>query len=501
MRSKLKFRVAVLLVVGWLGSARPALAEFPELEESLTAVAKKVAEKLGDKKVYVAARELSKAPSKWPAHQAAGVEFTMALRLLQIDAVRAAADTRVEKLEAGKTPFSVKDVKLLKDTGRNVLIGVEWTSFPKVKCKIVAFQADPDKALWTELADLSVHAGSQEKNTPPRNVTVAAFARRSLGRQIGSGESSEMVDEGLKLCETTRRGFYRWGRELGPKEPWMPGDILQMEKVEYKLDRVLRSIKRQTMVIDEITPSEVTVLQQNTFPKGRVVQQETYQLKGFIEGEIVAFRPWQWPEEVPLPTQRPVRYVATKPPVKGASSSTTVDLLKLIDPKLDEVHGIWFFENKNLRSQREFAGRVQIPFDLPKAYVLKMKVERIEGPEQFGFGIVIDGFQSMVSIDGSEGKVTGLNQLDGKSPADNNETTRTATYFEDGKKCDIECRVEPGQVTLTIDGKPAFEWKGDAARLTVGPDYIVPKKDWLFLSATNTCFEISSLTLEPIVAP
>lgn len=500
MRSTLKLIVPALLVVGWLGSAGAARAEFPELEESLREVAKRVAEKLADKKVFVAARELSKSGARWPVHQAAGVEFTMALRLLKVDAVRAAADTRVDKLDVPKTAFSVKDVKLLKGTGRDVLIGVEWTSAPKLKCKIVAFQADPDKPLWTELAELSVHAASLDKNTPPRNVSVAAYARRQLGNQIGTGESSELLDEALKLVETTRRGFYRWGRELGPKEPWLPGDILQMEKVEYKLDKVLRKINRQTMVIDEIAPQEITVLQQNTFPKGRVVQRDTYAMKGFIDGEIVAFRPWDWPEEVPLTTQRPIRFIAAKPAGKGSATSV-VDLLKAIDPKLDEVHGVWFFENKNLRSQREFAGRIQIPVDLPKAYVLKMKVERLEGPEQFGFGIVVDGFQSMVSIDGSDGKVTGLNQLDGKSPADNNETTRTATYFEDGKKCDIECRVEPGQVTLTIDGKSAFEWKGDAARLTVGPDYIVPKKDWLFLSATNTCFEISSLTLEPIDAP
>ena len=492
MRSTSNLIVVWLLLLGW---AAPVAAEFPEMEEPLAAVAKKVAEKLTDLRVFVATRELSKAGAGWPAHQAAGVEFTMQLRQLKIDAVRA-ADTRTDKLDVPKVPFGLKDVNLLKDTERSVLIGLEWTSAPKAKLKVVAFQASPDKALWSETVDLLPSVVSQEKNTPPRNVSVIQYARRVLDSKVGTGQSSELLDEALKQVETTRRGFYRWGRELGPREPWMPGDILQMEDVDYKLGKVVREIKRQTMVIDEITPTEVTVLQQNTVPKGKVVQSEILSFKGFVDGEIVAFRPWAWPEEVTLPTQRPVRFVAPK----LAGKSTTIDLLKAIDPKLDAVHGVWYFANKNLNSQREFAGRIQIPVDLPKAYVLKMKVQRIEGPEQFGFGIVVDGFQSMVSIDGSEGKVTGLNQLDGKSPAENNETTRTETYFEEGKKCDIECRVEPGHVTLKIDGKDAFDWKGDAARLTVGPDYIVPKKDWLFLSATNTQFEISSLTLEPIKA-
>jgi len=494
MRSTFKLLVPALVFLGSFGSAQRAIAEFVELEAPLAEVAKKVAEKLADKKVIVATRELSKTGAGWPAHQAVGVEFTIQLRLLKIDAVRAAADTRAEKLDVGRNPFAVKDVKLLKDTGRTVLIGLELTSTPKVKLKIVAFQPAPDKPLWTEMADLPEGAISREDNIPKMNTAVIQFARRQMGGKIGTGESSELLDEALKQIESTRRGFYRWGRELGPREPWLPGDILQMEKVEYKQGKVTRQLKRQTLVIDEVTANDVTVLHQNTFPKGRIVQTDTFLMKGFVDGEIVAFRPWKWPEDVTLPTQRPVRLVAAKAGLKGA----TIDLLKAIDPKLDAVHGVWYFDNKKLYSQQEFAGRIQIPVDVPKAYVLHMKVQRIEGPEQFGFGIVVDGFQSMVSIDGSEGKVTGLNQLDGKSPAEQNETTRTATYFEDGKQAEIECRVEPGHVTLKIDGKDAFDWKGDAARLTVGKDYIVPKKEWLFLSATNTQFEISGLTLEPI---
>ena len=494
MRSTLKLFVAALVCFSRFG-VQPAAAEFVELEKPLSKVCQKIAEKLADQKVLVATRELSKTSPGWPVHQAAGVELTLQLRLLNIDATRAAADLRFEKLDTPRAPFSNKDAKLLKETGRSVLLGLEWTSAPKLKVKLVAFDPTQDKPLWTENVSIDDSAMNRDKNIPPRNTSVIQFARRSLGSKVGvAGESSELLDAALKQVELTRRGFYRWGRELGPREPWLPGDILQMEHVLYKQGKVTRELLRQTLVIDELTANDVTVLHQNTIPKGRVVQSDKFLFKGFVEGEILAFRPWSWPEMGRMPTQRPVRFVAPK----ATAKATSIDLLKLIDPKLDAVHGVWYFNNKNLNSQQEFAARIQIPVDLPKAYVLKMKVQRMAGPEQFGFGIVGDGAQSMVSIDGSDGKVTGLNQLDGKSPAENNPSTRTATYFEDGKKSEIECRVEPGHVTLKIDGKDAFDWKGDAARLTVGPDYIVPKKDWLFLSATNTQFEISSLTLEPI---
>lgn len=496
MRLTLNLIIPVLSVVVWLEMSSPLRAEFVALEKSLADVAKKVAEKLTDQKVFVATRELSKTGAGWAVHQAAGVEFTMALRSLKIDAVRAAADTRVEKLDVPRTPFAARDLRFLKDTGRPILIGLEWTSAPKLKLKIVGFQTNPDKLLWSEQVDLPTTVLSQDKNTPPRNISVVQYARGQMDKQIGSGESSELADEALKLVESTRRGFYRWGRELGPQEPWLPGDILQLEKVEYKLGKVHRKLARQTVIVDEIKPDEVVVLQQNAFPKGRVVQRETWTFKGLIAGEVVAFRPWEWPEEALLPTQRPVRFV----PAKLTGKGTTVDLLRLLDPPLDEIHGVWYFENKNLYSQREFAGRIQIPFDLPKSYIVRLKVQRVDGPEQFGLGIVVDGHPTMVSIDGSEMQVTGLNQLDGL-PATENRTTNMKTYLPEGKQVEIEVRVEPGLVKVQIGDDTAIDWKGDAARLTLGAQYTVPKTDWLFLSATNTQFEISSLTLEPIAAP
>ena len=50
----------------------------------------------------------------------------------------------------------------------------------------------------------------------------------------------------------------------------------------------------------------------------------------------------------------------------------------------------------------------------------------------------------------------------------------------------------------TVDGKKVLEWKGEAKRLSVGPDFAVPQADWLFLSASNSEFEISSFTMEPL---
>lgn len=490
-------RWILVLVIGpaCLGTLQPAAADYVEIEKTVAKPSGELAEKLTDLKVVVAARELSKAGAGWAAHQAASYEVTAALRRAKVDAIRAAADTRLDKLELARTPFALRDLKLLKDVGRTVLVGLEWTSTPKLKLKIVAWKEGNDKPLWSEQIELSRAAGDMNENVPPRNLTLIQSLRRQEGNKIGNGDAFELADEGLKTVSTVRRGFYRWGRELGPREPWLPGDILQLEKVEYKFGKRELKMNHHTVVIDEVKPEEIIVLHQNTIPKGKVVQRDTWVLKGLINpnNDIAAFRPWEWPEEVVVPIERPLRFVATKSTSKGA----TIDLLKVLDTRLDRVHGVWYFEGKNLRSQREFAARLQIPIDLPQAYKVRLKVERIEGTEQLGLGVVVDGKQTMVTIDAGDGQVLGLNQLDDK-PAAENEAAKMGSQLPVGKKVEIECLVESGHIAVQIDGKPTWDWKGDASRLSVGSDYTVPQTEWLFLSATNTLFEISSLSLEPM---
>ena len=487
--------IVVLCFWGVLGNAQPAAADFVELEKLFEEPAQALAEKLADQKVVVAARELSKIGGDWAVHQAAGVELTMALRRLKIDAVRASADTRLEKLDTLKTPFTVKDAKLVKDADRTVLVGVEWTSAPKLKLRIVAYSTNPEKSLSSEIVTVPSASAVMAKNIPRMNAAVIEYAREQLGKAIGSGGHYDLPEAGLMAAGATRRGYYRWGRELGPREPWLPGDILVLESVGYKDPMITRKFIHHAGVLDNIQADQITFLHQNAVPKGRIVQREALKFKGLDDGEIVAFRPWAWPEEPPLPTQHPIRFTLAKPVLVARTS--TVDLLKTLDTRLDRIHGVWCIDNKILKTQTEIAGRIQIPVVPPQSYVLKMSVKRFAGTDQLGLGIVMDGHQTMVSIDGSEGQVTGLSNLDEK-PAANNESIQTISLLTAGKQVNLVCRVEPGQIQLTVDGKQVLDWKGESKRLSVGPDFAVPNGEWLFLSASNSEFEISSFTMEPI---
>jgi hypothetical protein len=420
------------------------------------------------------------------------MEFTAALRRLKVDAIRAAANSKTEKLEVPRAVFAARDTKPVKDVEREVLVGVECTSLPNPKLRLVAFQTNPDKSLWTEVVDLPKSATKQEANIPELNAAILKFATENLGKQVGDGGGGTLIEEALKAAGATKQGLHRWGRELGHREPWLPGDILQLESLYIKLPGFERNIEHQTAIIEELNADEVVILQQNSFPKGQVVQREGWKFKGFNDVEIVAFRPWTWPEDNPFPTEHPLRDVAPRSVAKG----NTIDLMKLVDTRLDRVHGIWYHENKTLSSHCEYYCRMQIPVAPPKSYVLRMNVKRTVGVDQLGLGLVVDGHQTMLSID-TGGRATGLAMLDGKA-ANENESTHEGVVLPTDKQSELECRVEPGHVVLKVNGEGIVDWKGDSEKLTMPSDYAVPRTDWLFLSSHGSKFDIKSFTLETL---
>ena len=182
----------------------------------------------------------------------------------------------------------------------------------------------------------------------------------------------------------------------------------------------------------------------------------------------------------------------------NVKSPAHVDLLHLVNPRLDRVQGIWFFEkNGRLRSPCEFEARLEIPVVPPKSYALRMTLERLQGRETFGIGVVAGGRQTMISIDNSNSRFTGLHNLDGK-PAGANESTKRGTFLPLHQVAQLECRVTDRAIRLIIDKQEVLNWQGDPARLSVSPDWPVPHSDWLFISAFSSEFEISSFALEVV---
>ncbi len=476
--------------------AQGAAADFVELEHALAEPGAGLAQALAGDAVVVAVRNGGEQVGPWNIAQAVGLEIAAALGRHHVDTIRAAADTRFQKLETVDRPFAAVHLKGLNGTERQALVGIEWLASKKPSVKIAAFRMGTRKTAWTKIVALPAAAVSLDQNIPPANLAVVEFSRKSLGTAVGDGDCTRLAEEALKAAGLGKRGVYRWGRELGPQEPWLPGDLLQMERVNITLPGASRVFVHHTAVIEEVQDDAVVALHQNAFPAGKIVQRERWPLAG-INGNIAAYRPWDWPKDNPMPPACPVRATpALDAQAKRGKPAAEVNLLELVNPRLDHVQGIWFFEKSGpLRSPCEFEARLQVALEPPPAYSLDMTIERLQGSQCFGLGVVVGGRQTMLEIDGDNLTVSGIHNLDGK-PAKDNESRKEGTFLPLGKRAHLVCGVRPDEIALDIDARPVIHWRGDTRRLSVSPDWPVPHGNWLFLGAFNSEFEISSFKLE-----
>lgn len=163
------------------------------------------------------------------------------------------------------------------------------------------------------------------------------------------------------------------------------------------------------------------------------------------------------------------------------ATGRAVNLLGRIDPKRDAVEGDWRLIGKVLTfdGDKEWS-RIQVPYQPPEEYDLTVVAERVRGTEILIIGLVVGGHQATVVLDGWGGGVSGLERIDGKVSQDN-ETTHRGWRFSNGRPTTINCRVRRGGVSVTCDGKPIIDWKGDASRLSIVGGWKVPDDGQLFL--------------------
>lgn len=179
-------------------------------------------------------------------------------------------------------------------------------------------------------------------------------------------------------------------------------------------------------------------------------------------------------------------------PATGAA----VDLLKLIDPQRDAVLGDWAFEDQGLLTSPVQGARLQVPFEPPANYELRLIAQERSGGALF-IGLIVDGHQTSVAIDGWNNQTSGLHMLDGQ-PAGFNASKREGRVFADAEPKEIVCTVHPGHVLAKSGETTIVDWRGDASRLSMEPRLEVPNDRQLFLASWDGLFLISKFELRPI---
>ena len=221
--------------------------------------------------------------------------------------------------------------------------------------------------------------------------------------------------------------------------------------------------------------------------------------------------PRQEDSNLPPPPPEPVG-TATAPLTSalvpsGPPRFIAVNLLEKIDPTRDTIQGSWRFEGNALVSAHARPSpTLTIPYAQPADYSLTAVVERRDGNEHFGVGLVADSTTCVVRIDNKG--ISGINFIDGQK-AERNETRFDGQSLDQGRQYTIECSVRkssPGSVNITVqvDRRKIIDWTGASSRLStsgvVGPHAAMKagKDHFLWLQSEASSFAVSTLELRPV---
>ncbi len=186
----------------------------------------------------------------------------------------------------------------------------------------------------------------------------------------------------------------------------------------------------------------------------------------------------------------PVRPVKEVKVVRGKP----IDLLELIDPKRDAFAGRWTLVEGVLSSPAENAARLQIPFAPPSEYKLTVVGEREAGKDLM-IGLVVDGKQVLLVLDGWGGTITGIAGVDGKEVNANPTTKQLANVLGDRRQYKVICNVRGRHIEVQVNGTTLINWSGTSS--SIPSEWMMPRRDQLFIGAFNAVHHIKAITLIP----
>jgi hypothetical protein len=134
---------------------------------------------------------------------------------------------------------------------------------------------------------------------PELNQKVVRYALAQKGKQVGNGECWTLADQALRAAGAQRpgrngAGSSTFGRKLRPGEKFLPGDVMQFERVKFQ-HRSRRgsysfSMPHHTAVVYRVAGKQVTLLHQN-FNGKKTVQETTINLAHRTQGTVAVYRP------------------------------------------------------------------------------------------------------------------------------------------------------------------------------------------------------------------
>lgn len=131
---------------------------------------------------------------------------------------------------------------------------------------------------------------------PELNSKVLQFVLANQGKQVGNGECWTLAAAALDSAGASPPDGYAFGRELGSKEAWLPGDIMQFKSCHFEEQTPTSWSEfdlgwpNHTAIIYKNEDGKTTLLHQN-FAQNRTVQSLTINMGNLKSGSFKVFRP------------------------------------------------------------------------------------------------------------------------------------------------------------------------------------------------------------------
>lgn len=176
-----------------------------------------------------------------------------------------------------------------------------------------------------------------------------------------------------------------------------------------------------------------------------------------------------------------------------------VDLLKLVDPKVDALSGTWTIEEGVLVAARSGKrSTLLLPYAPPEEYTLRVVVtsERA-GMVGIGAAAAPSRVALILNWPSGNGALSGLSMIDGKQSSAN-ETTHPGIVLPPGRQVTTLVTVRKGAIRVEVDGKAVVDWKGEFSRLATNPIWRIPVGRALFVGCEDTSVRIAHMVLVPL---
>lgn len=190
--------------------------------------------------------------------------------------------------------------------------------------------------------------------------------------------------------------------------------------------------------------------------------------------------------------------------VESAVPGGGVNLLQMVDPKRDAVHGNWSLDDGVLVDRGEQTLTLQIPYQPPEEYDLYVAVKRVGGTDSASVGVVVAGTQAVVCIDGypTNGMwLSGFEVLEGKILRDQASPYKGKQLIEGEKPTPIVIQVRKTSLTLLVNGKRIASLEGVAGKLANRPDSGTPDPKALFVGGWNGKMGFTEIRITPLSGP